>query len=397
MPHEPANLEYTATVQRDPWLLVLRVASLLALAASAALLGDYVSEAPTFCSGAAGCAEVRGSELSRLNIGGRYVPLPVFGILGFAALFVVSLRASRPLTLAVAVLGGALGLWLLAVQAFQLQTFCWLCVTTDVSALVAAAAAALSFRSRTPSEIAGPARHLTERLRSGLAAPAWWGLAALSVAAPLAWTRLKPEPAVPAAVRRYYLPDRINVVEFADFQCPACRKFHVTLKPVLKSFGERVHFVRLNKPLPSHPNARDAARAAVCAEGQDRAKGEAMADALFSARDLSPRGIDGLAKNTGLDLAAFERCMLDPRTDARVERESQVLVAPDLEGLPTTYIGGQRLVGAYKEEALRDALERAERGEGTTGVPWPVYLLAVSGLFAACVVLGRKIPRKARD
>ena len=85
----------------------------------------------------------------------------------------------------------------------------------------------------------------------------------------------------------------ITIVEYLDYQCPACRRFHGTLKAGLKSYGDRVHFVRLNKPLASHFYARDAARAAVCAEAQSKL--EPMADALFAAPDLSPGGIDRVA------------------------------------------------------------------------------------------------------
>ncbi len=367
-------------MQKEPWLLVVRVASLLALLASAALLGDYVAGSPSFCSATSGCGVVRSSPLSHVRLGdGLYLPLPALGLLGFSVVFASSFFSRRTALLASAGLGGVVALGLLFVQAFQLRAFCWLCVTTDVAALVAAVAALLSVRGAPEA-----ARS------SGLKAWAWAGLAAWAVVTPLAWSAVKPSPPVPAAVLRHYLPGRINVIEFADFQCPACRKFHLTLKPALKSFGDRVHFVRLNKPLPSHPNARDAARAAVCAEVLEPSKREAMADALFAAQDLSPAGIDRLAQAVGLEPAGFERCLLAPETDARVEREAGLLVPPELEGLPTTYVGSRRLVGAYDEAGLRDALESAERGDGVTGVAWPVYLAAALGLLAALLVAGRR-------
>ena len=362
-----------------PWLLVLRVATLVALAASAALLSDYTADAPSFCSAASGCGAVRASALSHLPVGdGQFVPLPLLGLVGFALLFAASLASRRATVLAAAV-GGAAGAFLLYTQAFVLRQFCWLCVTTDVSALVAAGSAfALG-----PSVWEDDAR---ARLRSW----AWWSLGGLVVLAPLLWPSVKTAPPVPGAVLRLYQPGKLNVVEFADFECPACRRFSGILKGALASYGDRVHFVRLNKPLLMHQYARDAAHAAVCAEAQHKA--EPMAEALFAAEDLTPSGIDKVATSVGLDATAFESCVIDAATDARVERESNMLVPPELEGLPTTYIGGKRLLGVQSPETVADALERAARGEGSTGISGYVYLPIVGLLGLLVLRFGLRRP-----
>lgn len=357
-----------------PWLLILRIATLVALLASAALLSDYAAGSPSFCSVSSGCGAVRASRYSHVPLSdGLFLPLPVFGVAGFAVLYAASLL-SRPLLFVAAGLGGAVALWLLFVQAFVLKQLCWLCVTTDVAALVAAAS---SF---------GLARQRSADSARLLPAWSWWCLGLLTLAAPLLWPFIKIGPAVPAPVRAHYAPGKLNVVEFADYQCPACRRFHEILKPVLARYGDRVHFTRLNKPLASHYYARDAARAAICGEAQG--KGEVMADALFKAQDLSPAGIDGLAASVGLDAKPFEACMLAPETNARVDREAAMLSGDEFEGLPTTYIGGQRLLGVRSTAELEDALERAARGEGVSGVAWYVYLPAVLLLALLLIRVG---------
>jgi predicted DsbA family dithiol-disulfide isomerase/uncharacterized membrane protein len=366
-------------VPKLPWLLVLRVATLVALAASAALFSDYTADAPSFCSAASGCGAIRASELSHIGFGdGRFVPLPLLGLAGFALLYSASL-ASRHATLVAAALGGAVGAFLLYTQAFVLHTFCWLCVTTDVSALVAAGAAFML----SPGVWDDQAR---ARLRVWV----WWALGALAIAAPLGWPRVKSAPPVPGGVLAFYRPGKLNVVEFADFQCPACRRFSGILKDALAPHGDRVNFVRLNKPLLMHQYARDAAHAAVCADAQHKA--EPMAEALFATEDLTPAGIDKVAASVGLDAKAFESCVLDPATDARVEREANLLVPPELEGLPTTYIGGKRLLGVQSPEVVTDALERAARGEGATGISGYVYLPIVALLVLLILRLGMRRP-----
>jgi uncharacterized membrane protein/predicted DsbA family dithiol-disulfide isomerase len=366
--------------------LLLRVAALLGLAASAALLSDYVADAPSFCSAATGCGAVRASPYSHVRFGDYgFLPLPLFGVLGFAALYAASML-SRRAALVAAIIGGAVGAWLLYVQAFVLQHFCWLCVTTDTSAIAGAVAAIFLVTARASEP------EPSERLADW----AWWALGALALAAPLVWPLVKAAPAVPGGVLSYYVPGKLNVVEFADFQCPACRRYHAVLKPILRKYGERVHFVRLNKPLSSHVYAQDAARAAVCAEAQGKL--EPMADALFTTPDLSPSGIDSVAKTVGLDEKAFGSCMLDAATDARVNRESSLLVPPELEGLPTTYIGGKRLLGVQSPEAVEDALEHAARGDGVRGLSWIVYapLVALALLLVLRAGLRRRSRRESR-
>jgi protein-disulfide isomerase/uncharacterized membrane protein len=368
--HARDDFGYRAGVPKLPWLLLLRLAALIALAASAALLSDYTADSPSFCSAASGCGVVRQSALAHIELGdGKFVPLPLFGVLGFLVLFGASLLSRRATLLAAAV-GGAAGAYLLATQAFVLGTFCWLCVTTDVSAIVAATAAFGLRKSIWDDEA-----------RARLRPWAWCALGSLALAAPLVWPRVKSAPPVPSGILPFYAAGKLNVIEFADFECPACRRFAGILKASVASYGDRVHFVRLNKPLDMHPHARDAARAYVC--GQAQHVFEPMADALFETEDLTPAGIDKLAQKLGLDEKTFESCMLDPATNARIDREASLLVPPELEGLPTTYIGGKRLLGVQSPETVADALERAARGDDATGISGYVYLpiVALCGLL----------------
>lgn len=356
-----------------PSLTVLRVATLVALAASAALLSDYVAGTPSFCSAVSGCGAVRASGIGNVSVGGFFVPLPAFGVAGFTLQLAASLRSWRATRL-VAAIGGAVGLCLLLLQALVIRRFCWLCVTTDLSAVVAALCAAAG--------TAGEPRPLRGW--------AWAGLGALALAAPLLWPLIKPSPPVPASVLALYRAGKVNVVEFADFQCPACRRFSGILKAALEPYGDRVHFVRLNKPLSAHEFAAGAARAAICAEAQQ--KGEPMAEALFTTQDLSAEGIGRLVQSLGLDARVFEACVGDPATTARVERESSLLTPPEFEGLPTTYIGGKRLLGVQSLETVNDALERAARGEGSRGISAYVYLSALVLLVLGVVRVGGSRP-----
>jgi protein-disulfide isomerase len=179
------------------------------------------------------------------------------------------------------------------------------------------------------------------------------------------------------------VPDKINVIEFADFECPFCRKLHPLLKQVTSDYPpDKVRFVRKQVPLEMHPDAKPAARAALCAEAQG--KGEKLADRLVEI-ELSSSNIRRAAVDVGVDVGAFDRCLESQEPDKRIAADTKLLEDAGMEGLPTTYIGGKRLLGVVSEAALRDAFDRAARNEAPGGVPGSLYggvALALAGLAA---------------
>jgi DNA-directed RNA polymerase specialized sigma24 family protein len=62
----------------------------------------------------------------------------------------------------------------------------------------------------------------------------------------------------------------------------------------------------------------------------------------------------------------------------------------EFQGLPTTFVGGRKIVGARGEEVYRDAFERAARGDANRGVPAWLFSVMVAACAAVVVWLGRK-------
>jgi predicted DsbA family dithiol-disulfide isomerase/uncharacterized membrane protein len=366
-------------VRKALGLFGVRLTAVLALAVSAALLVDYTSAIPTFCGVDSGCAAVRHSGYGFVPIAGTYLPLPVFGLLGFALLLGLALtpKLRRFVPLA-ACLGGTVGLGLFGLQALKIGHLCSLCVTVDaLSVLSALSGLVLAFGTGQAGETLVP----------GLRWGAWPALGVLALLAPFSWPGLRPAAPVPAGVRKLYQSGKINVVEFADYECPYCRKLHPLLKSVVASYPGKVAFTRLNLPLHSHEFAHGAAQAQVCA--REQGLGDAMADRLFSAADLRPEANRNTAKELGVDTAAYDQCIASGRADRIIAAESKILLDDGLQGLPTTYVGAKLIVGAQSEEVFRDAFDRAERGEGDEGVPAPVYWLAVLAIAAGIGWVGR--------
>ena len=60
----------------------------------------------------------------------------------------------------------------------------------------------------------------------------------------------------------------VVLIEFADYECPYCRKVHPELKKLQQEFGDNAVMAFKDFPLPAHPHAEKTAEAARCADAQ---------------------------------------------------------------------------------------------------------------------------------
>ncbi len=353
------------------WLTALRGAAVVALFASAALFAHYLAPAESgYCSARSGCEAVRQSTLGAW--GNTYFNMPVLGLLAYLSILGLSLIPDRrDILIIAAALGGFCGVALVLVQTLLVGTLCWLCAIVDAAA-IGVAYAALSLRHAGPQA-------------SVLRARTWACLSAIAVAAPLLWPAVKSQAEAPRAITALYQPGVLNVVEFADFQCPHCRSLHPLLTQQLDQTSN-VKLRRVIVPLPNHELAEGAARAFLCAElaGQ----GEGMARLLFE-KPLVFRVWHEHAKALGLEPAQFEKCLAARATTQQLSDNIDLFNAARLSGLPTTFVGHLKFVGTPNEEQLSKAFVKAR-----TGVPWslPGWAFASISLGAllACIWWDRR-------
>jgi protein-disulfide isomerase len=148
----------------------------------------------------------------------------------------------------------------------------------------------------------------------------------------------------------------IELVEFADFQCPYCLQSHPTVAQVLNTYGDRIRFVYRHYPLPSHPNARPAAEAAVCATEQD--KFWQYYEALFAdPRKLGDADLKATAARLGMDSAKFDLCVDSHKYKDVVDNDLRDGNAAGVTGTPAFFINGRPLVGAMPFDQFKRIID----------------------------------------
>lgn len=155
----------------------------------------------------------------------------------------------------------------------------------------------------------------------------------------------------------------VTLVEYGDYQCPACGAAYPMVKTIQKRLGAKLRFVFRNMPLNQiHLHAELAAEAAEAAGAQG--KFWDMHDALYEHQDqLGPDLPAILAKRLHLDIARFEEDLASRRFRDRVKRDFMGGARSGVNGTPTFFVDGLRYDGTLDERSLEAALRQriAER------------------------------------
>jgi protein-disulfide isomerase len=133
----------------------------------------------------------------------------------------------------------------------------------------------------------------------------------------------------------------VLIVEFADFQCPACRAARPIVEEAMKKHDGQTRLVFKHFPLAIHQYAEKAARGARAAQTQG--KFWEMYAVLFDNQDrLSPPVVDELAKGLGLDMAKFNKDIDSESVADAVARDRKQGERLDIQSTPTLYINGRQ-------------------------------------------------------
>ncbi len=134
----------------------------------------------------------------------------------------------------------------------------------------------------------------------------------------------------------------VTVVEFADFQCPACGFAFTQFEKLVPEYKDRVEFVFMHYPLSGlHPFAYKAAEAVECASEQG--KFWEMHDLMFAGQDkLQVSDLKGYALELGLDVSQFGQCLDSGKYSSKVAVDQSIGNSLGVSSTPTFFVNGEK-------------------------------------------------------
>lgn len=136
---------------------------------------------------------------------------------------------------------------------------------------------------------------------------------------------------------------KVTIIEYSDFECPFCKRFHETMLQIMANYGDDVQWVYRHFPLQMHAQAPAQAVAAECAGEQGRFA--QFADIIFANTQgndtLDMTQIEAYARQAGVaDIAAFNTCREENRYQDRVTADMADGRSAGLQGTPHSLIIG---------------------------------------------------------
>lgn len=159
----------------------------------------------------------------------------------------------------------------------------------------------------------------------------------------------------------------VEIIEYSDFQCPACQRAAVTVKKLLEAYPQKINFTFRHFPLPGHRWSAVAHQAAECAA--QKGKFWQFHDRLYDNQPLwsvAPNAVEFFfqyAAEIGLSLEPFANCLTDQAVSQEIAKDKKSGEALKLNSTPTFFINKERLVGPVELEQKGEETIRRILGE----------------------------------
>jgi protein-disulfide isomerase len=164
----------------------------------------------------------------------------------------------------------------------------------------------------------------------------------------------------------------LEIVEFADFQCPHCKEAQPNIEKLAVDFP-KARFVFQNFPLPMHSQAANAAAYGVCAAKLGGSSAFFTFDAAvfdgqegLASQDGATLTLNSAVTKAGLDPAKVATCAKDPATVAAVQ--ASVKLANDLHiaSTPTLLVNGRQISANTPYDTIKQIIEYQEKLDGVS-------------------------------
>lgn len=158
---------------------------------------------------------------------------------------------------------------------------------------------------------------------------------------------------------------QVYLIEYSDYECPFCARFHPTAQQVIDEYGDSVAWVYRHYPLDQlHPKARPSAEAAECVAelGGEDAFWQ-FTDNLFTDQS-NLNDLEAAAVEVGVSATAFNNCFDSGKYAEYVEEQFQGGMAAGVRGTPGNFVltaDGEAwfLPGAFPFEQFKTAIDEA--------------------------------------
>lgn len=154
----------------------------------------------------------------------------------------------------------------------------------------------------------------------------------------------------------------VQVVEFGDYQCPACAAAEPNVQKLKQEMGDKITFVYRNFPLPIHKNAMPAAEAAEAAGAQG--KYWEMHTKLFTTQtewENLPNPVDKFAeyaKELGLDADRLKKEVEENKYVDFINQDKRDGDDVGVSATPTFYVNGKK-AESFDYATLKGMIEEA--------------------------------------
>lgn len=158
---------------------------------------------------------------------------------------------------------------------------------------------------------------------------------------------------------------KVQLVEYADLQCPGCAAFHPIVKKLLEEHKDDIYFSYRHFPLSQiHANANVAAYAAEAAGKQG--KFFEMTDLMYTnqAEWSSSRNAEelfvGYAKSLGLNEQQFISDSQSTETKVKVKGDYESGIASNVNSTPSFFVNGQKIANPSTYEQFVELIQNAK-------------------------------------
>ena len=154
-----------------------------------------------------------------------------------------------------------------------------------------------------------------------------------------------------------------TLIEYSDFQCPACGSYYPIVKKVTEDLGAKVRFAYRHFPLPQHKNAKLAATVAEAAGKQD--KFWEMHDLIFQNQSdwSEEKNVAVLfakyAQDIGLDLARFQTDIASDEIKTKIENDYKSGVKAGVNSTPSFFLNGKKMDNPRNYDEFKNSIEQA--------------------------------------